>query len=915
MPQKGVSVAAGKLAPSALEPIKALSRKVKDPRVPGNIGYEKGCAKTNHKKLSALLPVHYKYDTKHSVGPRPSGELIIWNFPPTTSMVIIKNNFAPFGDIKEVRGIDDPRTAVPLGMCTLSFDGDAGLAHESALKAISGTNGTLSIAGTVIKCGLNVDHKLYNEVHIRIVEEKKKKELLEQRESERRHALELRKEKEKRIAEARAQSMSRRKSERSQDNLAVQKTPNDGYSDDASLLHLSVHDRHILLYSSAELPPGYSKHIGNRPFIWIPDRYVSTRSVGSANIRRVVSRYNCDRILTHRNGFYIVFDKLDDAQTCFDNEDGRNIFEYKMYMTFYVPDDQLSKTRIGDKISPVGLSKTYLLNELKEYLLKDLREKVIGPKMLEIMDSEHYAEKMDAYKRLQEEHKEKEIKEQQAKLKEHEKIEIDEVNKLPIGLAPLSVRHQSADIASLASFRRRRDSNGKLHLGTKRPGKKNVLPMSHVLNDSEEEHDGDEDDEDDDDEDEPSEGMSSATSAEEDKKRKLFAQEDEGSLKKRKLKEDVVGLSTSSSDEEAKTVVSSQPTSPEEDEKMALEKAKSAYASVAERYRPTTERPNPVYEDNLEAKSYDLDWLQDVIKDDEDFQLAQEVSKHTLASPTIKDVRFWTWKLRNDQETEKRLQEESDKRQTEGLSDFLEEVSNNKELRNSTGCFRTSGCRKIPDKLKVDYLPYRRRITKPLTTIQDEDDNESATQSSGVHSSRVNRAISRRFAADISAQKQMLGSESDLLELNQLLKRQKPVQFARSAIHNWGLYALEPIAAKEMIIEYVGERIRQKVAEVREKRYLKSGIGSSYLFRVDENTVIDASKKGGIARFINHCCDPSCTAKIIKVDGKKRIVIYALRDVAANEELTYDYKFEREDNPEERIPCLCGAPNCKGYLN
>ena len=35
----------------------------------------------------------------------------------------------------------------------------------------------------------------------------------------------------------------------------------------------------------------------------------------------------------------------------------------------------------------------------------------------------------------------------------------------------------------------------------------------------------------------------------------------------------------------------------------------------------------------------------------------------------------------------------------------------------------------------------------------------------------------------------------------------------------------------------------------------------------------------------------------------------------ANEELTYDYKFERETNDEERIRCLCGAPGCKGYLN
>jgi hypothetical protein len=39
--------------------------------------------------------------------------------------------------------------------------------------------------------------------------------------------------------------------------------------------------------------------------------------------------------------------------------------------------------------------------------------------------------------------------------------------------------------------------------------------------------------------------------------------------------------------------------------------------------------------------------------------------------------------------------------------------------------------------------------------------------------------------------------------------------------------------------------------------YEKLGIGSSYLFRIDDENVIDATKMGGLARFINHCCDVS----------------------------------------------------------
>lgn len=39
--------------------------------------------------------------------------------------------------------------------------------------------------------------------------------------------------------------------------------------------------------------------------------------------------------------------------------------------------------------------------------------------------------------------------------------------------------------------------------------------------------------------------------------------------------------------------------------------------------------------------------------------------------------------------------------------------------------------------------------------------------------------------------------------------RKKKLRFGKSRIHDWGLFAEEPIAADEMIIEYVGQSIRQ----------------------------------------------------------------------------------------------------------
>ena len=87
--------------------------------------------------------------------------------------------------------------------------------------------------------------------------------------------------------------------------------------------------------------------------------------------------------------------------------------------------------------------------------------------------------------------------------------------------------------------------------------------------------------------------------------------------------------------------------------------------------------------------------------------------------------------------------------------------------------------------------------------------------------------------------------------------RKKQLKFAKSGIHDWGLFALEPILADEMVIEYVGQKIRQPIADLREKRYEAIGIGSSYLFRIDHDDIIDATKMGNKARFINHSCNVS----------------------------------------------------------
>lgn len=284
----------------------------------------------------------------------------------------------------------------------------------------------------------------------------------------------------------------------------------------------------------------------------------------------------------------------------------------------------------------------------------------------------------------------------------------------------------------------------------------------------------------------------------------------------------------------------------------------------------------------------DIDGLQSIVKDLEDFDLLREVMQDTIPAD-VKDIGLWAWR-----------QKEAKAAHADGTKGVTKQVKDSGYSRvNASGSARTEGYYAIPDIEKSYYLPNRNRavVTEPGV---------------GNSSSRMNRANNRRQAAGIEAQRQSLEAQTDLLRFNALKSRKKQLKFSRSAIHDWGLYALEHIERGDMVIEYVGEIIRQQVADHREKRYERQGIGSSYLFRIDEDTVIDATKCGNIARFINHSCDPSCTAKIITVYGQKKIVIYAQRDIGLGEEITYDYKFPLED---EKIPCLCGSVICRKYLN
>ncbi|KAK3572272.1 hypothetical protein QTP86_029686 [Hemibagrus guttatus] len=139
------------------------------------------------------------------------------------------------------------------------------------------------------------------------------------------------------------------------------------------------------------------------------------------------------------------------------------------------------------------------------------------------------------------------------------------------------------------------------------------------------------------------------------------------------------------------------------------------------------------------------------------------------------------------------------------------------------------------------------------------------------------------------------------------------VYLARSRIQGLGLYAARDIEKYTMVIEYIGTLIRNEVANRKEKMYESQNRGV-YMFRIDSEHVIDATITGGPARYINHSCAPNCIAEVVTFERGHKIIISSNRRIQRGEELCYDYKFDLEDD-QHKIPCHCGAVNCRKWMN
>ncbi len=151
-------------------------------------------------------------------------------------------------------------------------------------------------------------------------------------------------------------------------------------------------------------------------------------------------------------------------------------------------------------------------------------------------------------------------------------------------------------------------------------------------------------------------------------------------------------------------------------------------------------------------------------------------------------------------------------------------------------------------------------------------------------------------------------------------KTPKKIEARLSSIHGNGVFATDAIAKGERIVRYKGllrthDEVDAQYGHIDEN-------GHTFLFTLNDDYVIDATKRGNVVKWINHSCSPNCEAVIEEdQDGDSRgdkVFIEALRDITAGEELTYNYGIvlaERHTAKLKKIwECRCGSPKCTGTM-
>ena len=123
---------------------------------------------------------------------------------------------------------------------------------------------------------------------------------------------------------------------------------------------------------------------------------------------------------------------------------------------------------------------------------------------------------------------------------------------------------------------------------------------------------------------------------------------------------------------------------------------------------------------------------------------------------------------------------------------------------------------------------------------------------------------------------------------------------------------MEDLPPGAFIMEYVGEVIDPREFRRRAKEYARDKNRHYYFMALKSDTIIDATARGSISRFINHSCDPNSETQKWTVNGELRIGFFTKTAVRAGDEITFDYQLQRYGKDAQR--CFCEAANCRGWI-
>jgi hypothetical protein len=116
----------------------------------------------------------------------------------------------------------------------------------------------------------------------------------------------------------------------------------------------------------------------------------------------------------------------------------------------------------------------------------------------------------------------------------------------------------------------------------------------------------------------------------------------------------------------------------------------------------------------------------------------------------------------------------------------------------------------------------------------------------------------------------------------------------------WGSYATAPIPAGTTVAGFGGYMVPRAVLDTLSHERAGRSI------QVDDDLYLLSAAEPEPGDMLNHSCDPTCALL-------GATVLVALRDIAPDEELTFDYA-TCDGSDYDEFTCLCRTPACRGTV-